>query len=672
MESIDTRKLVDSAVARPDDEGSGGGTCWMCCGALCSTSDQPTFELPTTPLFTARRPVCDRCFAACYRDLFLPRVLAMSDPYGGGPIEGIGPECSSSHTLAELGRHLAEAIHSTEGSVESAALSSAAKCGRCDAICAVPRNGADGLPDSVCIDGRPHVLWRCTFCWREHTCGGATCEQCGRSDGAHRYQCPWCLRCGVFKGPAAAKNGHGPHDDSALVAEPNMAVAAEEGGGPGGHCGRCDRQYKALIHDCGRIIGSSPDVLAGLEFMLGDIFADSGLTLRDCASRTSRQDATLFHSLAECLLGDAAEWPIVRRLVVGHLSDNRELYQYYFAVLITNKGGLWSETTTRKAAYTPRLSKEGRKKLKAKATAAFSGYLAALCDGTNPGDELCLQAAARYFNTIIHIVTSSAARWHIVFAGTAPQPPDNAVAAVAAAAATVTRTPRQAAVALLPTPRGRGTADRALCFVRRWAPMAFPEEGEQGKEGHGSGGAGKAAPAVRLLVDERLGGRAAAALLAQPRLRLFFSRDTPADPLFSCQCANGPLMPPLPAILAAVAAGIDESAETVRTAAAIRQRLEAPPEAPKRPPPAVTAAPVARLPGAPPLRPPTLRTKVNRSPDGSPTGPAPKVPTWRGPSLNGSRSKVVPTASPPPQPPAQPTRRPPQAPPRLPVRRPAE
>lgn len=88
----------------------------------------------------------------------------------------------------------------------------------------------------------------------------------------------------------------------------------------------------------------------------------------------------LFRSLATQLLGDPGAHMTIRRLVVGYMKVRQESYKILF---------------------------DGEEE--------WSNYISNMYCSGSWGDELCLNAACRCFRVNIHVITSAASGWHLVF-----------------------------------------------------------------------------------------------------------------------------------------------------------------------------------------------------------------------------------------------------------------
>ncbi|KAG5492552.1 hypothetical protein JKF63_01130 [Porcisia hertigi] len=276
---------------------------------------------------------------------------------------------------------------------------------------------SDGMVDSFsskptsvnkCTNGKPHCLWDCRQCGGLNTLDGdccSLCQQlrywaCSRCTALHRKArgedgLRYCTTCGAYNTPDDVLIGQAKIDKETKYAEMVTAQKdADRRHSVGG------RDYEHRNGDSQAAAGGAATVVGNEEIVFG---VNDAHTLKErerqkqiemneqrLLSRLRRLKISrnvqktdgncLFSALAHQLFGEPKRHQLVRSLVVAYMEDHREDYSILF---------------------------DGE--------AEWRDYLSAMKVLGTWGDELCLNAAARCFRVNIHVITSDAERWHIVF-----------------------------------------------------------------------------------------------------------------------------------------------------------------------------------------------------------------------------------------------------------------
>ncbi|RNC31605.1 hypothetical protein TcCL_Unassigned05863, partial [Trypanosoma cruzi] len=217
-----------------------------------------------------------------------------------------------------------------------------------------------------------HIVWKCNACSAFNTVDGDRCQVCNQP-------LIWaCSRCTVEQESFRTTEGLrvcrtcGAYNMPLEVMQSRLAMALQ----------LSEREMQSGIefgvNDAGTIaeqmrqagIEEAKERLADRMRQLGILQVNEQVSDGNC----------LFRGLANQLFGQPGNHMLLRRLVVDYMRQRAESYSVLF-----DGEAEWDE------------------------------YLRNMQQSGVWGDELCLNAAARCFHVNIHVITSEASRWHLVF-----------------------------------------------------------------------------------------------------------------------------------------------------------------------------------------------------------------------------------------------------------------
>lgn len=396
---------------------------------------------------------CEVCGMTCpvEMDLYRPCV-SPSSSYAASPSEPAVAKRSTTSAPADI-RAEAALTNATNSTISTLwhTISDAGTHTRAKGSGDMNNHVARGSVVSRCVDGAPHVLWFCNRCGKLHTREADQCINCymerywycGFCTARHATRCDvgglsYCTTCDSYNSTADLEQGRlvamretekAVHVAAAVQSERAAAAAAaqqmtadgsvhERGmsrGSSESHNPCASSSDTQRGRDAGIIawgaekeeVGSvSPSSIADVHAVLdkdGSVFGvNDACTLAEqqrqqeikdhesrLSDRLTRLHVTrnalqpdgncLFNSISCQLFGSARQGVVVRNLIVDYMHHHREEYSMLFSK---------DEWMT----YLQHMS--------------APGYW---------GDELCINAAARCFRVNIHVITSDAVRWHMVF-----------------------------------------------------------------------------------------------------------------------------------------------------------------------------------------------------------------------------------------------------------------
>ncbi|KAG8343446.1 putative OTU like cysteine protease [Trypanosoma vivax] len=253
------------------------------------------------------------------------------------------------------------------------------RCSSCQAMC----KAVDERPSRCPVTNALHIAWTCRSCRGSNMLEADECSHCSK---VFMWDCVWCTKrqesrrtpeglwaccsCGAFNTPVDVAR-------SLISARQAVHGARLESSEVGTH----QQENEEVIFGV-----NDPATIAeqARQRELGEGKMRLERRLRELGvedvSRQTSDGNCMFRALSNQLLGRPDFHLIVRRLVVEYMRDYSCNYKFLF-----DGEEEWN-------AYLNKMSQ--------------SGYW---------GDELCLNAAACCFHADIHVITSSATRWHLVF-----------------------------------------------------------------------------------------------------------------------------------------------------------------------------------------------------------------------------------------------------------------
>ncbi|CCW71954.1 unnamed protein product [Phytomonas sp. Hart1] len=237
---------------------------------------------------------------------------------------------------------------------------------------------------SLCLNNEMHIIWRCQDCHAVNTIEGDICQSCGmprlwcckycttlhntaRSCEGLRY----CLTCENYNTPEDIFLGQATIDEEQAMAK------------------RVETEYQVGEDTkiTGSVVFGVNDSVTMLELQrqqeieMNTYRLECRLKKLELKCSAQKDDGNcLFASLAHQLFGKAHLHHIIRSCIVAYMRENESDYKVFF-----NGENEWQQ-------YVSDMRK--------------SGFW---------GDEICINAAARCFCVDIHVITSDATRWHLVF-----------------------------------------------------------------------------------------------------------------------------------------------------------------------------------------------------------------------------------------------------------------
>ncbi|KAF8300111.1 putative OTU-like cysteine protease [Trypanosoma cruzi] len=217
-----------------------------------------------------------------------------------------------------------------------------------------------------------HIVWKCNACSAFNTVDGDRCQVCNRPLIWACSRCTVeqesfrtteglrvCRTCGAYNMPLEVMQSCLAM--SLQLSEREMQSGVEFGVNDSGTIAEQMRQAG---------IEEAKERLADRMRQLGVLQVNEQVSDGNC----------LFRGLANQLFGQPGNHMLLRRLVVDYMRQRAESYSVLF-----DGEAEWDE------------------------------YLRNMQQSGVWGDELCLNAAARCFHVNIHVITSEASRWHLVF-----------------------------------------------------------------------------------------------------------------------------------------------------------------------------------------------------------------------------------------------------------------
>lgn len=242
---------------------------------------------------------------------------------------------------------------------------------------------------SRCKNDKPHCIWNCRECGGFNTLDGDVCSLCHRPRYWACSQCTslhsttrmedglrYCNICGSYNTPDDVLNGQATIDKESTMA--NLVTAQKNA--------NVDGLTDGIAHGDEVVFGVN-DAHTIEEVQRQKAIAENTSRLEARLQRLNltkhlqkRDGNCLFSALAHQLFGTERHHSLVRSMVVSYMRENEEEYSILF-----NGSEEWIS------------------------------YICSMRETGTWGDELCLNAAARCFRVNIHVITSDAERWHIVF-----------------------------------------------------------------------------------------------------------------------------------------------------------------------------------------------------------------------------------------------------------------
>ncbi|SCU64862.1 OTU-like cysteine protease, putative [Trypanosoma equiperdum] len=262
------------------------------------------------------------------------------------------------------------------------------KCPVCHATCS-----ATDKRLTRCLDGKTvHLIWVCSMCNTTNTQNSDECHSC-------KAPFVWpCLQCGLTQESPCCGDELRMCVECEALNTPADILASLKRACLGGEGGYAETDGDLGLDDEGN------DGTAGDADLVGSVFGVNDLDtvaekarqreivegrarlqrrMRRLGVEANVQESDgncLFRSLATQLLGDPGAHMTIRRLVVGYMKVRQESYKILF---------------------------DGEEE--------WSNYISNMYCSGSWGDELCLNAACRCFRVNIHVITSAASGWHLVF-----------------------------------------------------------------------------------------------------------------------------------------------------------------------------------------------------------------------------------------------------------------